>query len=290
MATSTDHLKGHQEGLQPVRKGASAQADLPLTKLKTGTSQPWHSRISKVIPYTRSYTAQATRRSHPHVRPDCLHLIVAFPAWLASQTAPRKDSAFSRPWLSFSAYKHIRSRNWQNTRVFEYGCGYSTFFFLEQGAHVTTVEHEASRFRALEASIPADFLERWEGKLVEPTKLEAGEQPGVASESLQWEGHCFERYVRAIEASDDDSYDAVLIDGRCRQDCFSQARNKVKSMGWLILNNVECVHYQRLLDCEQHKWDITYRGGPTPGSEHFTITAFLEPRRPSRDWPFKGKR
>lgn len=50
-------------------------------------------------------------------------------------------------------------------------------------------------------------------------------------------GCCFEAYVRAIDSCADGSLDLVIVDGRAREACLKHALPKVRSGGWLLLDN-----------------------------------------------------
>jgi hypothetical protein len=48
-----------------------------------------------------------------------------------------------QPYLVFGATDYLAQRHWHGRRIFEYGSGGSTCFFVDRGARVTAVEHVA---------------------------------------------------------------------------------------------------------------------------------------------------
>src|SRR3972149_5458066 len=74
-------------------------------------------------------------------RPDFLRYLV--PRWL-SRIPGRTPITDRRPWMTYPAVNWLQRRVRPGMRVFEWGMGGSTMFFLNTGAHVTSVEHDAA--------------------------------------------------------------------------------------------------------------------------------------------------
>ena len=60
--------------------------------------------------------------------------------WLGGRFVPRNAMAQRLPWMSYAAIEYLKKHVEPGHRVFEWGGGGSTLFFLERGCHVTTAE------------------------------------------------------------------------------------------------------------------------------------------------------
>jgi hypothetical protein len=142
-----------------------------------------------------------------------------FPRLLA--TRGRSTMVLRSPWLPFRLIDAMSTIVDGRTRVFEYGGGGSTLWFLDRGAEVVTVEHHHAWAESLRS---AASHSRW-------TLLERGG------------GDDFQSYVRAIDGYADDWFDIVLVDGRERVSCMKAALTKVKPGGLLIVDDSDRACY-----------------------------------------------
>ena len=153
----------------------------------------------------------------------------------------------NEPWLVESAITLIRNYLWalpigkRNYRVdgfvFEFGSGASTKWFSELCNNVVSVEHD-ERFDQVVLGVEQFFQPR--------------------------------PYNQVIETFKDDYFDLILVDGRDRVKCVESSISKLKSGGWLVLDNSERVYYQKgmdlmkdwnRIDCRQNrpdKYDFIY--------------------------------
>jgi hypothetical protein len=72
------------------------------------------------------------------------------------------------PWITFKAIDFIKKNTKCTDKVFEYGGGGSTLYFLDRVAEVVTVEHDQEWFRILQRKIDAENSIRWYGQLILP--------------------------------------------------------------------------------------------------------------------------
>ncbi|WP_460806758.1 class I SAM-dependent methyltransferase [Nocardioides salsibiostraticola] len=120
------------------------------------------------------------------------------------------------PWLPFRLIDDLESRVGLGTKVFEYGGGGSTLWFLDRGASVTTVEHHpAWRVRL------ADEIDDPRWNLLECTGTDLAD------------------YVNSIRTCAEGSLDVVVVDGRERVRCAHEALPYLKPGGWLIVDDVD---------------------------------------------------
>ncbi|MCA9907704.1 MAG: hypothetical protein KC519_03580, partial [Anaerolineae bacterium] len=54
------------------------------------------------------------------------------------------------PWLGFDAIDYLAARISPGWRVFEYGSGGSTLFWLKSGAEVVSIEHDADWYAQMQ--------------------------------------------------------------------------------------------------------------------------------------------
>lgn len=175
-----------------------------------------------------------------------------FPRLLASRG--RSTTTLRCPWLPFRLIDELESMVGPSSRVFEYGGGGSTLWFLDRGAEVVTVEHEpfwAARLRSLVDS-PRWFL------------LERGSDDAYAT------------YVEAISDFPECSFDVVIVDGRERVRCAHRALPYVRPGGWLIVDDVDRTRYAAgLSDVGWPRRDVVGFAPAKPSLAHTAV--FVRP-------------
>lgn len=168
--------------------------------------------------------------------------------WLASF---RQDYTLKRqiPWLTFDAIAYLSARVAPGWRVFEYGSGGSTLFWLNRGCEIVSIEHDelwyAQVQRRLNPDSPIDYrlVPPEPGHVCEGESASAADPRCYRSASPQFAGVNFWRYVRQIDEFPDQYFDLVLVDGRARASCVVHSASKVKAGGLLILDNAERPYY-----------------------------------------------
>ena len=155
------------------------------------------------------------------------------------------------PWLPFRLIDELAARVDGTSRVFEYGGGGSTLWFLDRGAAVTTVEHHPDWAAELRRRITSD---RW-------TLEERSEADDFAA------------YVAAIEQHPDESFDVVVVDGRERARCLTAALPKVRPGGLLIVDDADRERYQAAIDATG--WTRRDVVGFAPAKPSLAYTAVL---------------
>lgn len=138
------------------------------------------------------------------------------------RTRGRSTVSLRAPWLPFRLIDELSERIGPESRVFEYGGGGSTLWFLDRGTEVVTAEHDAEWSRTLATMTQS---RRW-------TLLE---RSSAAS---------YRDYVEAITDYPDECFDLVVVDGRERVRCARAAMTKVAPGGWLVFDDIDRPRYE----------------------------------------------
>ena len=152
-----------------------------------------------------------------------------------------------KPWLVFDAIDFLKSIPLEGKKVFEYGSGGSTLFWLEHGAELVSIEHDPDWYTLMYPRLKG--MTRIDYRLVqmEPVKdkdIRDTANPNLyLSEDPSSIGYNFRNYVCQIDTFTHDYFDLVLIDGRARPACIMHSVSKVKINGLLIVDNADRLYY-----------------------------------------------
>ena len=201
--------------------------------------------------------------------------------WLRSL---RKDYLINKkqPWLVFDAIDFLNSLPLKVNRVFEYGSGGSTLFWLNQGAECVSIEHNPDWYKLMHPRF--EGMDRIDYRLVLPEPAENKEARDIAdpnlylSEDVLSQGYNFRNYVCQIDPFPDNYFDIVSVDGRARPSCIIHACKKVKVGGLLILDNSDREYYLRMTAILLQDFDQRIFRGVTPGVTLFTETSVFTRR------------
>ena len=125
---------------------------------------------------------------------------------------PRQPSA---PWLARDAMQMLDERLDGRQVGLEWGSGKGTLWLLERSLWLTSVEHQRARYERVKASL---------------------DEAGVTNSDyrLVAEAH----YLRAVDEIPPGSLDYVIIDGLFRDETTKRSMQKLKSGGWLVVDDV----------------------------------------------------
>lgn len=184
------------------------------------------------------------------------------------------------PWITFDAIDVLRSNLNKQSRVFEFGGGGSTLFFLDHAREVVTAEHNCDWFDALKAALSESEKKRWtgilhqaeEGKITESLDASVPEHYYTDDENYRY--YHFRSYVCSVDQFADESFDVVLVDGRSRPACLIHALLKVKVGGLLVLDNSDREYYlEKTMQRIQEKYvPIITNQGASPYAVEFSRT------------------
>lgn len=204
---------------------------------------------------------------------------IKFPRWWYYLNSGSLDDR--QPWMVFSAIDFLDRVLEKNMSVFEYGSGGSTLFFADRVSQVVSVEHNPEWHARVAKRLGELGIANCSLFLAEPAAdpATAGKdyhEPGsYVSSDAHYAGMSFREYASKIDAYPDRHFDLVVIDGRSRASCFKHSVNKVKSGGYLVLDNSDVEDYSRIieaLDGQGRSWRKRVFRGPIPYVPHFCET------------------
>jgi hypothetical protein len=138
--------------------------------------------------------------------------------WLRSLAAavPVNQSGDAIPWFTYSSIDFLQTILKGEWRVFEWGCGNSTRWWAARVQSVLSVEDN-----------PA-----WHAKI-------AGQLPANARVCLHGEKT---GYIDAVRG--ERHYDAIVVDGKFRNECLAAAIEHITDSGIIILDNSDDIAWE----------------------------------------------
>jgi hypothetical protein len=155
------------------------------------------------------------------------------------------------PWITYGAIDWLKNYLKKDMYVFEWGSGDSTKFFAQHVKCVITIDHSQYWFKKLVTELDKKLKRKTSIHLLEPTKVSAVDVWYQSNDGKyvgkDFSGYSFEKYVRFIDNFPDDFFDLVVVDGRARPGCLKHAMPKIKTGGYLLLDNSERIEYKNAL-------------------------------------------
>lgn len=191
----------------------------------------------------------------------------------------RRNSLFNAqfPWLTFDAIDFVQSHLAINVRVFEFGSGGSTLYFLRQGAEVVAVEHDIGWYHFVRTKIgigrPIDFRLIRPELVPEGNEADPADPDGYKSSDERYFACSFRNYVNQVDEFPDEHFDLILVDGRARPSCIKHAARKVKVGGFLVLDDSERTYYLELAGAFLRDFECKVFRGAKPGYLQFAETS-----------------
>ena len=186
-----------------------------------------------------------------------------FSQWRMYRLTSKGTLDYRIPWLVFSCIGFLEQWLNNNMQLFEYGSGGSSLFFAEKTAHIISAEHNRQWYSNTKKAIEQSGLMNIDYELFEPEPdTDTGHKDCKNPEHYiscfaEYKQLQFKKYVTAIDAYPDASFDLVIVDGRVRHSCIAHAVKKVKRNGALLLDNADRAYYlhpfPELLD--KRKWE-----------------------------------
>jgi glycosyltransferase involved in cell wall biosynthesis/peptidoglycan/xylan/chitin deacetylase (PgdA/CDA1 family)/ubiquinone/menaquinone biosynthesis C-methylase UbiE len=147
------------------------------------------------------------------------------------------------PWINSKAKKWLDSYVNLGMRVFEYGSGGSTLYFLENGCELVSVEHDPDWYQKVHDQFCKQSIASTNLHKLIPPSIDLSDAVTYRSKYPGYDSSRFVEYVSEIDCYPDEYFDIISIDGRARNDCFRHALTKLKSSGIIMLDNSERERY-----------------------------------------------
>jgi hypothetical protein len=172
-----------------------------------------------------------------------------------------------QPWITFCAIDFLNRLDLTGKKVFEYGSGGSTLYWLSRGCTVVSVEHDKNWYEKIKAVIKNN--ENFEYHFVEPEPIPKDYQTREdVSDPDQYISHhflpnfqYFKKYVSTIDKFGMEYFDVILIDGRARPSCIKHSIKAIKKDGIIILDNSDRDYYlERTRFLMQNFKELNFRG------------------------------
>ena len=120
------------------------------------------------------------------------------------------------PWYTYPAIEYLSQFDYENKKIFEFGCGNSSLFWAVRAQSVTSIEDNPKWF------------DKWQQEFHEPN-LE-----------VRWrdEGEIYENAV----FEDNLKYDVIIVDGKRRAECAKAAVKALADGGLIILDDSDRIN------------------------------------------------
>jgi hypothetical protein len=210
--------------------------------------------MSKSMMSFVKYLVNVVRLNSPWEAISASHIHI-YKEWREQVLSGKYPLDMELPWLTIVAKNYmqhyLRHLNKRDVRIFEYGSGGSSLFFLKHAGMVVSVEHDPTWFEVVRKAVLAKSATGWEGIMVGPEAIPAGVEKGLrkdqpldyVSEDPNYVQYQWRRYASSIDRFPDNHFDIVLVDGRARPSCLYHSIPKVKRGGLLVLDNAEREYY-----------------------------------------------
>ena len=146
----------------------------------------------------------------------------------------------SPPWLSPTAIKIFDNILDKSMTGLEYGSGRSTYFFSQRLGFLHSIEHNEEWFEIVRQNVSK--LENVKLELVPSHEPREGDLP-LQLDSFSPKNEYRSYFEKVLEFSDA-YFDFILSDGRARVECLINAIPKLKSGGFIVLDNSERDRYR----------------------------------------------
>lgn len=207
-----------------------------------------------------------------------------FLRWQRSLKKGASSVRDEQPWITFKTIDYLKKHLQKTDKVLEYGGGGSTLFFVNRVEEVVTVEHNEEWFDILEQMMLKKACNNWKGFLVKAEKGDLVPNPDFSnpdhysSDDAPSIGYNYKAYASTIDQFPNAYFNLVLVDGRSRPACIKHAVSKIRSGGYLILDNSDRAYYlkqtQSLLTNDFTRVFGEY--APSPYLKEFTHTTLWQ--------------
>lgn len=186
----------------------------------------------------------------------CKESYLKVTGWLKSfrKSCPCKPDGTVLPWMNYSIINLLEKRLNKEMDMFEYGSGFSTFFYAKLVKTVTSLEYDRYWFNN---SIAKDL-----------------DNVTLLFQEVDTDG----TYCRKI-IEQKKNYDVVIVDGRDRVNCFKQSVDALSASGVIILDDSQRERYAEAYTYAEQKGfrHLEFQGLKPHGTKLDRTTIFYRP-------------
>jgi len=171
--------------------------------------------------------------------------------WLNSLRSLKPVNANNEPipWFTYPAISFLDTIINSNWSVFEWGSGHSTIWWSKRIKKITSVESNSTWYNIIKNEIEQNV-------------------------TLQLHNEK-DKYIKSIHENSQ-LYDAIIIDGRHRNECAEEAIKHVKEEGIIIFDNSDRLKYNNsILSLQDQGFYRLDFWGLIPGYMHRNCTSFF---------------
>ena len=151
------------------------------------------------------------------------------------------------PLYTYPCYEYLNSIDWTDDKIFEFGCGWSTFWWKSLGADVYGVDNDQTWIDKINSHSNLNI------------KMETDEK----------------KYSKSIYEHDM-KFDVIVLDSIVRYNCACSAMDKLKSGGMIILDNSDWyTNTKELLDENSDLIPIHFHGFKVQHVESETTSCYI---------------
>ena len=212
-------MKRQKYNLPPVSPPTARYKHPVIDKLLGRTTLEWQCKDGS----SESLTAMLRFTDYEGNMPSWYsisRLPFVFKTYLMSRSTPIMRKPI--PFLTMDAIKFMDTLIRPGVRVLEIGGGNSSLWFLERGVNLTTYEHDAD----------------WGQMIMNEVK---SHKEFYHAERFNMQIMKGQEVLTSLKALKDQHFDIVLIDSMNeftrRTECLDVAKSKVKTGGWMVLDN-----------------------------------------------------
>ncbi len=194
----------------------------------------------------------------------------------------RPASGENTLWITFGATEFLKQISHKDMQLFEYGSGGSTMFWSGRVKHVVSVEHDKAWYEKMKKEFRELKIDNVDYFFIQPEtdphfpKKNYQIPADYISSDQNYTGKNFEKYVKVIDKYPDAFFDIIVVDGRARPSCIDHSLSKLKTGGFLVVDNSERAYYLSPFKFDKQSWKIWKFAGPVPYMKGFSETTILK--------------
>lgn len=172
-------------------------------------------------------------------RPDKIQYRVRY--WIWEKLHP------DQPWLCPGTVEFCKNHLSTSMSMLEFGSGRSSAWFSKRVSKLTSIEHDTDWYKLVKSNLEKENIANVNLRLI-PL-----DHP-LSEPEKEFYDPC-PRYVAVLDEFEDESLDFIIIDGHYRTTCARKCLNKIKSGGYLLIDDTNLWNSLETLNIPQD-WSV----------------------------------